>query len=612
MIEFSVMHEQFSGRLAALATEPGVYLLKNQHGGVLYVGKAASLRSRVRSYFQSGWIADRKTRELVAQVTDFDVIRTDTATEALILENELIKRYLPKYNVMLKDGKSYPYIRITNEEWPRVISTRKIVKDGSRYYGPYTSASSVNVTLDLLNRVFPYRPCDIKITGDAPRPCLYYHMGRCLGPCIGSANQADYQAAIEGVALFLDGRGDELVPAMHEQMDAAAEALDFERAARLRDEIKAVEHVLQRQKIVSGKGFDADVLAVAQSAGGDAGVQVAFIRNGKILGSEHFLMAGAQVDDNPAEILSSFVGQFYDDAAVVPRELILQHQLPDLTIVQEFLADRRGGPVRLLVPQRGSKRQLVEMVSKSAQDNLEQNRLRWLSDEQKLTAALSELSDALSLQAVPRRIECFDISTLQGTSTVASMVVFVDGKPNKKEYRRFAIKDVEGQNDFASMQEVIRRRFKRAASEDATESWRTLPDLVIVDGGKGQLNAAVDVLTELNVDLPIAGLAKENEELFLPGNPLPVILPRDSQALYLIQRVRDEAHRFAVTFHRKKRGKSAFKSALDDLPGVGPKRKKALMREFGSVKRIREASVEQLASVDGIGPALAEQIKATL
>lgn len=606
------MNEQFSGRLAALSAAPGVYIFKNQYGGVLYVGKASSLRSRVRSYFQDSRNLDPKTRELVEQIVDFETIRTDTASEALILENELIKRYLPKYNIMLKDGKSYPYIRITNEEWPRVFSTRNIIQDGSRYYGPYTSASSVHTTLDLLKRLFPYRACDIKITEDAPRACLYYHIGRCLGPCIGVAARSEYAKAVEGVALFLEGRGEELVPSMQSEMDAAAEALDFERAARLRDEIKAVQHVLERQKIVSGKGYDADVLAVAQSAGGDAGVQVAFIRNGKILGSEYFLMDGSRVDDDPAQILASFVGQFYQDAAVVPRELILQYPLPDAAIVEEFLSERRKGMVSTVVPQRGNKRQLVQMVSKSAVDNLEQNRLRWLSDEQKLTAAMSELSDALSLQSVPRRIECFDISTLQGTNTVASMVVFVDGKPSKKEYRRFAIKDVEGQDDFASMQEVIRRRFKRAAEEESTESWRTLPDLVIVDGGKGQLNAAVAVLMELGVDVAITGLAKENEELFLPGRPRSILLPRDSQALYLIQRVRDEAHRFAVSFHRKKRTKSAFKSALDELPGVGPKRKKALIREFGSVKRIREASVEQLAAVDGIGHSLAEQIKATL
>ncbi len=606
------MSDQFSGRLAGLAAAPGVYIFKNQYGGVLYVGKASSLRNRVRSYFQDSRSLDPKTRELVEQITDFEVIRTDTASEALILENELIKRYLPKYNIMLKDGKSYPYIRITNEEWPRVFSTRNIVQDGSRYFGPYTSASSVRTTLDLLKRLFPYRACDIQITEDAPRACLYYHIGRCLGPCIGAAARDEYKQAVEGVALFLEGRGEELIPRMQAEMDQAAEALDFERAARRRDEIKAVQHVLERQKIVSGKGYDADVLAVAQSAGGDAGVQVAFIRNGKILGSEYFLMGGSRVDDDPAQILASFVGQFYQDAAVVPRELILQYELPDAAIVQEFLADRRSGMVTILVPQRGNKRQLVQMVAKSAEENLEQNRLRWLSDEQKLTAALTELSDALSLQEVPRRIECFDISTLQGTNSVASMVVFADGKPSKKEYRRFAIKDVDGQNDFASMQEVIRRRFKRASQEEATESWRTLPNLVIVDGGKGQLSAAMATLIELGVDVPITGLAKENEELFLPGQPQPILLPRDSQALYLIQRVRDEAHRFAVSFHRTKRTKAAFKSALDELPGVGPKRKRALIREFGSVKRIREASVEQLAAVEGIGPALAEQIKATL
>ena len=587
-------------------------MFKNEYGGVLYVGKAASLRGRVRSYFQDSRVPDAKTRELISQIVDFEVIRTDTASEALILENELIKRYLPKYNVMLKDGKTYPYIRITNEEWPRVLSTRKIVKDGSRYYGPFTSASSVHVTLDLLKRLFPYRACDIKITEDAPRACLYFHIGRCLGPCIGVADRQEYRNAVEGVALFLEGRGEELVPRLHAQMEDAAERLDFEAAARIRDEIKAVEHVLERQKIVSGKGYDADVLAVAQSAGGDAGVQVAFIRNGKILGSEYFLMGGSRVEDNPSEILASFVGQFYEDAAVVPRELIVQHPLTDVAMVEEFLSERRDSVVNVLVPQRGNKRQLVEMVAKSAEENLEQNRLRWLSDEQKLTAALSELSDALGMQSVPRRIECYDISTLQGTNTVASLVVFVDGKPNKKEYRRFAIKDVVGQDDFASMQEVIGRRFRRAAREEATESWRTMPDLVIVDGGKGQLSAAMAVLDDLGVDVPITGLAKENEELYLPGISQPVILPRDSQALYLIQRVRDEAHRFAVAFHRKKRSKTAFRSALDELPGVGPKRKKALIQQFGSVKKIREATVEQLASVEGIGPALAEHIKATL
>jgi excinuclease ABC subunit C len=586
--------------------------MRDERGEVIYVGKAASLRNRVRSYFSRRGHPDPKTRELVSKIADFTVIRTDTASEALILENELIKRHLPRYNVRLKDNKSYPYICITNEEWPRVISTRRIVRDGSRYFGPYTSAGSVHRTLDLLNRLFPYRVCDIKITGDAPRPCLYYHMGRCLGPCIGAPTHEEYMRTIEAVATFLDGRGEDLVPAMRERMERLAENLDFEHAAKVRDEIAAIEHVLERQKIVSDRGDNADVIAVAQSAGGDAVVQVAMVRNGKILGSEHFFMSGTRVEDAPGAILSSFITQFYEDAATIPGELIVQHEMADEGIVVPWLEERRTGRVRVVVPQRGARKKLVEMVAKSAVENLEQNRLRWLNDEQRMTAALTELADALDLPALPRRIECFDISTLQGTNMVASMVVFEDGKPKKGDYRRFSIKNVEGQNDFAAMHEVVGRRFKRLATEPETEAWARQPDLVIIDGGKGQLNAALDALRELAIRVQAVGLAKENEEIFLPETPAPVVLPRDSQALYLVQRVRDEAHRFAVTFHRQKRQKSAITSALDELPGVGPKRKKALINAFGSVKRIREASEDELASVDGISPALARQIKATL
>ena len=603
---------ELAGRLAALAPEPGVYLMKNEQGEVIYVGKAASLRSRVRSYFGSRAHMDGKTRELVEHIADFDVIRTDTPTEALILENELIKRYLPKYNVMLRDGKTYPFIRITNEPFPRVISTRRIVQDGSRYFGPYTSAVSVHRTLDLLKRLFPYRPCSIEITGDAPRPCLYYHIGRCVGPCIGAVTSEEYRTVIDKVVLFLEGRGEELLPAMRTAMEQAAETLDFERAAELRDEVRSIEHVLEGQKIVSARGESFDVLAVAQGVGGDAAVQVATVRRGKMLGSEHFLMRGARVEDSAATILGSFVSQFYEDAALVPPELVLQHPIEDAELVRAWLVERRGGAVRLTVPQRGERRRLVEMVAKSAQENLEQSRLRFLNDAQRITGALSELADALGLENLPHRIECYDISNLQGTNPVASMVVFEEGKPKKSDYRRFGIKTVQGANDFAMMQEVIRRRFKRASREDVTEDWRTMPDLVIVDGGKGQLNAALEVLAEVSVEVPIVGLAKENEELFLPGERDPVILPRAGQALFLVQRVRDEAHRFAVTFHRTRRTKSGFHSALDELSGVGPARRKALLKAFGSVRRIREATVEELSAVEGIGPGLAEKIKAEL
>jgi excinuclease ABC subunit C len=604
----------FSSRLSALATAPGVYLMKDTGGRIIYVGKAINLRNRVRSYFQSQRHKDPKTRELVSHITDFDVIRTDTATEALILENELIKKHQPKYNVMLKDSKTYPYIRITNEEWPRVISTRLIVKDGSRYFGPYTSAGSAYKTINLLNRLFPYRKCDKKITGHDD-VCLYYHMHQCTAPCISAVDRPTYMKAIESASLFLSGRGEEITRDLEEEMEQASEAWNFERAAEIRDRLNAVRHVLERQKIVSSQDTNADVIAVAQTAGGDAGVQVGFLRNGKIIGSEFFQMQAA-VSDTPAEIQQSFLAQFYDEAAIIPPQLILQHAVPEAeaTILIDWLKERRGGKVEFLVPQRGDKRGLVAMVAKSAEENLEQSRLKFLSDEMKMTAAMTELADALDLPRLPRRIECYDNSNIQGSSPVASMVVFQDGKPAKKEYRRFNIKTVVGANDFASMQEIVGRRFRRAAevNEETEGKWTVLPDLVIIDGGKGQLNAAVEALQETGMSVPICGLAKENEEIFLPGRPDPILLPRDSQALFLVQRIRDEAHRFAITFHRAKRSKAAFKSGLDDIAGVGPVKKKALIRQFGSVKAVKNATIEELTSVEGINASLAEQIKAAL
>jgi excinuclease ABC subunit C len=600
-------------RLSALPLAPGVYQLKDVNGRVLYVGKAQALRNRVRSYFQSKRGMDPKTRELVSHVVDFEVIRTDSPTEALILENELIKKLQPKYNVMLKDSKTYPYLKITNEEWPRIIATRRIVNDGGRYFGPYTSAGSAYKALNLLNRLFPYRKCEQKITGHE-QVCLYYHIKQCLAPCIAATTHEDYMRAVDAAALFLSGRGDEILAPLEEEMQQASDAWNFERAAELRDRIEAVRHVLERQKVVSASGTNADIVAVAQGPGGDAGVQVGFLRNGKLLGSEFFPMQ-ARIDDAPGVILGGFVEQFYADAALVPPLLYLQHALPesDAPVIGDWLGQRRGGRVELLVPQRGQKRQLVEMVAKSAADNLDQQRIKFLSDEMKMTAAMTELAETLDLPRLPRRIECFDISNLHGTNPVAGMVVFVEGRPAKKEYRKFNVKTVEGIDDFAMMREVVFRRFRRAVEAEGEDAkWGELPDLVIIDGGKGQLNAALAALEEAGMEVLIAGLAKENEELFLPGQSLPVILPRESQALYLVQRVRDEAHRFAVSFHRQKRTKTTFSSSLDQIPGVGPKRRKALIRKFGSVRGIRDASVAELASVDGISQALAAQIKASL
>lgn len=603
----------FSSRLRALAPAPGVYLMRDSEGKVIYVGKAMRLRDRVRSYFQSTRHADAKTRELVRHIADFDVIRTDTPTEALILENELIKRYQPRYNVMLKDSKTYPYLKITNEEWPRIISTRRIVDDGGRYFGPYTSAGSAYRTLNLLNRLFPYRKCDKRITGKE-EVCLYYHLHQCTAPCIAAVDRETYMRAIDGAAMFLNGQAEEILSALEEEMAQASDAWNFERAAELRDRISAINHVLERQKIVSPSQDNADIVAVARGEGGDAGVQVGFLRGGRLLGSEFFPMQ-ARIEDEPGEILASFVSQFYAEAAVVPPSILLGHELPEgeQEILAGWLAGRRGGAVTLAVPKRGRKRELVVMVEKSAAENLEQSRLKYLSDEQRMTAAMSELAEALDLPRMPRRIECFDISNLHGTNPVASMTVFEDGRPAKREYRRFTIKTVEGSNDFAMMREVIARRFRRASAEETDEKWAAIPDLVVVDGGKGQLSAALAGLEEANwPEQPIAALAKENEEFFLPGNPAPVILPRDSQALFLVQRIRDEAHRFAVSFHRQRRSKATFKSRLDDIPGIGPKRKQALLRHFGSLKAIREAETDDLLAVPGINRSVAEQIKSAL
>jgi excinuclease ABC subunit C len=605
----------FSERLRALAPSPGVYLMKDASGGVLYVGKASRLRDRVRSYFSSPNGHDAKTRELVKHIADFAVIRTDTETEALILENELIKRHQPKYNIMLKDSKTYPYLKITNEDWPRIILTRRIVGDGGRYFGPYTSAGAAYRTLNLLNRLFPYRKCDKKITGH-DEVCLYFHLRQCTAPCVAAVDRPTYMEALDQAAHFLNGNAEAILEPLREEMAQAADAWNFERAADLRDRIASIEHVIERQKIVGASGTNADILAVAQGAGGDAAVQVGFLRNGKLLGSEFFPMQ-ARIDDTPEQILAGFIGQFYAEAAEAPPLLLTGVKIDEIEagVLREWLTQRRRAKVEIVAPQRGQKRQLVEMVAKSAGENLEQSRLKHLSDEQRMTAAMTELADALELPRLPRRIECFDISTLQGTNTVASMVVFEDGRPAKKEYRRFAIKTVEGTDDFASMREVIRRRFKRAADPEGDEAgkWTVLPDLVIVDGGKGQLGAALDALNDVGwSEQPIAALAKENEELFLPGRPDSVLLPRDSQALFLVQRIRDEAHRFAVTFHRQRRSRASLQSKLDDVPGIGPKRRQALIKQFGSVKAIKDASVEQLEQVPGITSAIAAQIKSTL
>jgi len=599
--------EQGRFELDALPKKPGVYLLKDSVGKVLYVGKAASLRQRVKSYFSTPNALEPKLQRMAALARDLDFIVTDSEQEALILEANLIKKHRPRYNVRLKDDKSYPYIKVSlNEEWPRVFLTRRFENNGGRYFGPYTSAGSVRRTLDLLKKLFRYCSPRWVITGKKPRPCFDFYINRCAGACSGEISKEEYHRIIEQVILFLEGRQEVVIRDLRSKMAEAAEAQEFERAARLRDQLQAVESVAERQKIVSTTREDEDVIAIARERN-EACAQIFFIRGGKLIGREHFILEGTQ-DEEQGQIVTSFLQQFYGSAPYVPPKILLQTEPRDEHVVSSWLDSMRGGRVSITVPQRGDKKKLVDMVAENASQVLEQMKAKWLADSGKTAAALNELKERLNLPELPRRVECYDISDIRGTSAVGSMVVFENGRPRASSYRRFKIKNVEGIDDYAMMQEVLRRRFKRAKEQDGS-SWAVVPDLVLIDGGKGHLNAALGVVVELGVDfIPFASLAKEREEVFLPGSAEPLMLPRDSQALYLLQRIRDEAHRFALSYHLRVRRKATVDSSWT-VPGIGPKRKRALIKRFGSVRGIREASVEELAEVPGITTALAEKVK---
>ncbi len=605
--------------LKHLPDKPGVYLMKDAEGRVLYVGKAKSLRSRVRQYWGTGRsAAPLRIESSIERVADVEVTLTDTVSEALLLEANLIKRYQPRFNVRLKDDKSYPFIKITlADDFPRIERTRKLPNDGSRYFGPYASASSVDESMNLIRRIFPFRTCTIAIREGAralDRPCLLYHIKRCQGPCIEAISKAEYAADIEQVTLFLEGHQEQVSAALYADMEAAADGLEFERAAALRDKIRAIERTMESQKMAGFAKRRLDVLGFARS-GKEAAVQLFAIRDGKTLNRDIFLLENvADVPDE--EALASFVKQYYARAGSIPPRVLVPFDLPETAELTEFLASRADRRVAITVPRRGEGRKLMALAARNAAETLEREQVRWLADQGKTERALDELADALGLAAPPARIECYDISTIQGTNTVGSMVVFEDGQPRSGAYRRFRIKGVSGQDDFASHQEVLRRRFRRAldSGEGSAEQlrWR-LPDLVIIDGGKGQVSAAREMLDELGLhDLPMAGLAKQREELFLPGHSEPIVLPATSSALYLLQRLRDEAHRFAITYHRQLRAKAATRSALDDLAGVGPARKRALLRVFGSSRGLRNATVDEMAAVPGIGAAMASRIRAHL
>jgi excinuclease ABC subunit C len=616
--------EHLQGILGTLPAKPGCYLMKNAEGTIIYVGKAISLKNRVRSYFHADTSHDQKTRRLVREIVDLEWIVVGSELEALILEMNLIKKHRPKYNVRLKDDKRYPYIKIHwQEDFPHVSVTRLMAEDGARYFGPYTSAWAVYQTLDVLRRVFPYLSCDREITGKDTRACLYYDIKLCIGPCIGAVDRQQYRQMINDLQEFLNGHSTPVMARIEQEMEKASGELKFERAAALRDQLRAMQSIVERQKVVFPADYlDSDVLAMAREDN-EACVQIFFIRGGKLIGREYFVLEGTE-DAADAEVMAQFVTQFYTEAASVPEQVMLPQQIEEAQIVQQWLRSRRGGQkVEMFVPKEGQPQELVQMAAENAAETLQALRTQWQADSHRQEQAISELQEALKLPGPPNRIECYDISNTQGTASVGSMVVFTQGVPDKKLYRRFNIESVSGPDDFASMEEVLTRRFKRwqsaqeLASQPGTKvepSFSFLPDLLIVDGGKGQLGRAVGVLEQFGLDrkVPVVGLAKQEEEIFFPNRSRPLLLPRHSQGLYLVQRIRDEAHRFAITAHRARRSKQGLASVLDSLPGIGPARRKSLLKHFGSVDKIRDASIEELTAVPGISPAVAESIKAHL
>lgn len=615
--------DHISGILDTLPEKPGCYLMKDSNGRIIYVGKAISLRNRVRSYFHESADHSYKTYQLVQNIADIEFIVVGSELEALILEMNLIKQYMPRYNVRLKDDKRYPYIKVHwQDPYPKLTVTRRMLDDGSRYFGPYTSVWAVHQTLDVLRKIFPYLTCAREITGKDARPCLYYDIKLCSGPCIGAISQENYRQMIDDLCKFLEGRTDPIVKRLNTEMEKASEELRFEKAAALRDQVQAIDRVVEKQKVISSDQKDSDVIAMARSDG-EACVQIFFVRSGKLIGREYFILEGTE-EEQDEEILSEFVKQFYAQAAFVPQNVLLPKELEEAQIIKQWLNMRRGGEkVEICLPTGEQSKDLVDIATENAVETLRALRTRWQADKDKQHEALGEIQMALGLSEPPNRIECYDISTIQGTASVGSMVVFEQGVANKKLYRRFNIRNVEGQDDFACMEETLTRRFRqwRAQQEIAQTpgkkvdlAFSLLPDLLIVDGGKGQLARAVKVLEDygLSGQVPVAGLAKQEEEFFLPNRKESIRLDDHSQGFYLVQRIRDEAHRFAITAHRTRRGKIGLASRLDAISGLGPARRKALLLKFGSIDGILAAPAEEIAAIKGITLEMAQAIKTQL
>lgn len=631
--------ERVIQKLSNLPDRPGCYQMHNADGKVIYVGKAVVLRNRVRSYFHASANHTPKTQALVEEIADITWWVTQTELEALVLENELIKRYKPHYNIRLKDDKNFPYIKVNwQDDFPKIEVVRKVLKDGGRYFGPYSSARLCYQTLEALRRIFPYLDCDRVITGQDARPCLYYHIKMCGGPCIGRQTKDEYRQTIRQLMDFLSGDTEPVLQQMESQMGRAAENMQFELAALYRDRLRAAKQIAEQQKVVSARLEDADYIALAQDERtGNTAIQLFMVRRGRLLGRESVMLEGIEamvaedgsVADQKGATIGAFIQQFYDQVAFIPELILVQAMPEDWQVLEQWLSDKRHAKVELRTPQRGKKRQLMVLAETNAAEYLRLQQAEWAADTNRQTSAVAELQAVLGLENPPSRIECFDISTIQGTNTVGSMVVFAKGAPLKSAYKRFKIQGKGSQgspDDFASMREMLRRRFRRivesyneddpgAKARSEEDGWRILPDLVIIDGGKGQLGVAVEVFEEFGLldRIPVVGLAKREEEFFRPGQSQSIWLKRGTEALHLVQRIRDEAHRFAITYHRNLRSKEQTRSKLDDIKGIGPARRKALLQHFqGDIERIRSATLEELLAVPGMTRRSAEAIKAQL
>lgn len=591
------MNNNIEEKLALLPHNPGVYIMKDGKGKIIYVGKAISLKNRVTQYFRQNSSHSAKVRAMVARIEDFETILTGTEVEALILECNLIKKHRPKYNISLKDDKTYPYLKVTLQDtYPRVYITRRVQRDGGKYFGPYTNATALHETLKLLKRLFPIRSCK---TMESKRPCLEYHIKRCLAPCADKISREEYMVMIDDIVMFLEGRTEHVEKSLEQRMLQAADKLEFEQAGRLRDQLLAVQKISEKQRIVTGVG-DQDAIGMARSGIGVC-VQIFYVRSGKMVGRDHFLLDGSD-DETDEALLRAFLKQYYNQATFIPREILLPMEILEQELLEEWLEKQKNAKVILAVPKRGTKRDIVEMAIGNAKKALEDESARIKQTEAQTIGAVLDLGKYLGLSRPPYRMECFDISHIQGSETVASMVVFEGGAPKKSDYRRFKIRSAEGKpDDFKSMREVTERRYGKADAE--------MPDLIIIDGGKGQLSSACEIIRGAgHITVPVVGLAKRFEEVYREGESDPVILPRSSQALYLIQRIRDEAHRFAITYHRKLRNKRNLVSILDNVEGIGPKRRKILLEHFGNIEKIKQASVAEMADLDGMNTPSAEAV----